>query len=318
MIVRVGGRRRGSTSMVGKIVASAMWQLRVFSRYCRQDLASVSAHNVWVLPLCWLLAVSTRARLVYNTHELETETPSMVGAKQRLAQGIEAALVRRCAMVSVVNDSIGEWYDRRYGIQTVTAYNIPLRHPTQLDLRGHLGLVPGTFLYIFTGHLAEGRGIPTIVQTFSEQDGAHLVFIGDGVHGDLVRAAARTCANIHWIAPVAPDEVVACVAQADAALCLIETHALSYRFSSPNKLFEALAASTPVLCSDLTEARRFLGKLADTWIIDDPSAHLAAAVARLGNSEVEAFRRTWQGLRSWECEVQALVRGYALALGTTT
>lgn len=315
VLVRVGGRRR-ATHLLGKVIASATWQLRVFHRYCRQDLASVSAHNVWVLPLCWLLAATTRSRLVYNTHELETETPSMVGAKQHLARGIEAALVRRCSLVSVVNDSIGDWYSQRYGVQTVTAYNIPLRQPTQMDLRGQLGLGQDTFLYVHTGHLAEGRGIPHVVRTFAGQDRVHVVFIGDGAHGDLVREAARTSANIHWIAPVPPNEVVSCVAQADAALCLIETRALSYRLSSPNKLFEALTASTPVLCSNLAEARRFLGDLADTWIIEDPEAQLAAAVARIGHIEVEAFRRAWQGLRTWDDEVQEVVRGYALALGT--
>lgn len=317
LIVRLGGRRHRPTGLAGKVLSSAMWQPRVFLRYYRQDLTCVSAHNVWVLPLCWLLAVTTGATLVYNTHELETETPSMVGRKQRLARTVEAALVRRCALVSVVNDSIGDWYSKRYGIETVTAYNIPLDRPTELDLRGRLGLDRGAFLYVFTGHLAHGRGIPHIVATFSEQDDAHLVFVGDGAHGDLVREAARTSPHLHWVPPVPPTEVVSCVAQADAALCLIETTALSYRLSSPNKLFEALAASTPVLCSDLTEARRFLGEHADTWVLTDPETQLAAAVARITPADVAAFRRTWPGLRSWDAEVQGVLQGYARALGTT-
>ena len=44
---------------------------------------------------------------------------------------------------------------------------------------------------------------------------------------------------------------------------------LSDQLSSPNKLTEALAGHTPALCTDLVEARRMLGDLAETWVLKD-------------------------------------------------
>ena len=91
-----------------------MWQPRVYQHFRRADLAMVAAHNVWVLPLCWLLARRTGAHLIYNAHELETETAAITGFKQRVAKLIEARFIRRCAMVSVVNEPIADWYEATY------------------------------------------------------------------------------------------------------------------------------------------------------------------------------------------------------------
>ena len=94
--------------------ALLLWQPRVFLHYRKQRFAVVAAHNVWVLPMCWLLSRRTGAHLVYNAHELETETAAMKGLKQQAAKLIESRLIRRCAMVSVVNEPIAEWYESAY------------------------------------------------------------------------------------------------------------------------------------------------------------------------------------------------------------
>ena len=94
-------------------------------------------------------------------------------------------------------------------------------------------------------------------------------------------------------------------------LCLIEHVDLSDRLSSPNKLFESLAGDTPPLCSDLVEARRMLGPLADDWILADPDTELPAALARIGKANVEAFREKWLGATSWEDEIRPLVEAYS-------
>ncbi len=146
----------------------------------------------------------------------------------------------------------------------------------------------------------------------------HVVFLGDGPYREQVVAASNAHSNIHWLPPVDPELIVSHVREADVGLCLIEHQLdLSDRLSSPNKLLESLAADVPALCSDLIEARKLLGSLADDWILDDPSQQLPSALARITKSGVRKFRDAWQGTTTWADEVAPLARAYQRLVLTT-
>lgn len=303
-----GSSRRGN---LGRVLRAALWQPRVYLDYHREPLAVVAAHNVWVLPLCWLLSRKTSASLVYNAHELETETFTMKGLKQRTAKFIERRLITRCSIVSVVNSSIADWYEREYSIRRpVVVGNVPVVKDAEVHLRERLGVTPNEMLYIHTGNLVEGRSIPLILAAFSSSV-HHVVFLGDGHLREAVVTASVLHANIHWLPPVDPDLIVAHAREADVGLCLIEDQLdLSDRLSSPNKLLESLAADVPPLCSDLIEARRLLGPLAEKWMLADPRTQLAGFLERIVKADVEQFKSTWPGATRWEVEVQPLVDAY--------
>jgi glycosyltransferase involved in cell wall biosynthesis len=310
-VVRLpGSGRRGN---LGRALRAALWQPRVYLHYRREPLTVIAAHIVWVLPLCWVLSRRTGASLVYNAHELETETGTMTGFKQKAAKLIESRLVTKCSIVSVVNSSIADWYEHEYPIHhPVVVGNVPVIRDAMVHLRERLGVTPDEMLYVHTGHLVEGRNIPLILAAFSST-AHHVVFLGDGHLREAVLAACAHHSNIHWLPPVDHDLIVANVREADVGLCLIEHQRdLSDELSSPNKLLESLAAGTPPLCSDLVEARRLLGPLADKWIMKDPGTQLAAALERISKADVEAFRSEWPGATTWDDEIQPLVAAYNL------
>jgi hypothetical protein len=284
----------------------------VYWRYRNAKVSVVAAHNIWVLPMCWLLARRTGAALAYNCHELETETGQMSGLKQKIARGIERWFITRCDVVSVVNEPIADWYESRYPIpRPVVVGNVPLVRDVSVDLRERLGVREQEMLYIHTGNLANGRNIPLILSAFTASP-HHVVFLGDGPLRPLVLDAGAHHPNVHWHPPVETDLVVAYVREADVGLCLIDLgYSLSARLSSPNKLMEPLAAKTPPLCSDLAEARRLLGPLADTWILQDPERDLAAKIASLSKSDVSRFRAGWHANLSWDADVSPLADAYA-------
>lgn len=293
---------------LGRIAGVLSWQLRVFWRYRTEHVAMVAAHIVWVLPLCWLLARRTGATLIYNAHELETETVAMTGVKKRVAQLLEAFFIRKCTLVSVVNESIADWYEAAYRMdRPIVVRNVPVVTDAVVRLRDRLQIPSGEMLYIHTGYLTVARNIPLVLRAF-QSSSRHVLFLGDGPLRGIVISAAETSPNIHWLPPVPPDLVVAYVREADIALCLIEEKLdLSDRLSSPNKLLEALAAGVPPLCSNLVEARRLLAEQADAWILTDPESQLAPVLENIGKPEVRKFKDSWSGLPTWEIEVESLL-----------
>lgn len=306
---RITGSDRGG--IVGRILKVALWQPRVYRAYRDANIAAIAAHNVWVLPLCHRIAHRTGAVLAYNPHELETETVAMHGVKRLLARWIERRYVRRADLHSAVNGSIADWYERNYQIpRPIAVTNIPVDAPVgPVDLRAQLGLSGGPLLFAHTGHLTSGRNIPAILDAFAGLPERHVVFIGEGPLASQVLEAASNFPNIHLVPPVTPDSVVAHLRDADVGLCLIEGTSLSLKLSTPNKLYESLAASTPVLATGLPEVRAALGASAEEWTIDDIS-QLPARVESVTTQQVKAFRQAWNGLGTWEKQVEPLISAY--------
>ncbi|AQP48797.1 hypothetical protein BW730_16080 [Tessaracoccus aquimaris] len=304
-IDRLGTTAPKRETLLGRVSKVGGWYRRVYQEYRRQPLSVVSAHTVWTLPLAFALARTTGAPVVYNPHELETRTPTMVGAKRRVAELIERRYIGRCAFVTTVNEQITHWYDETYPkIATpVTLYNYPSAAqatPTDVDLRTDLALSDDEVLFVHTGNITGGRNIELIVAAFEAAASAHVVFVGAGDLLPVVEAAAARSRFVHRRPPVPPGEVVSLVRQADLALALIETGALSYAWSSPNKLFEALAAGVPPVSSDLPEARRRLGALAEQIVLESPSTQLPTLLDGIDRGEAAALAADLAPLPSWE------------------
>lgn len=314
VIDRVGSPTPKHDTLVSRFQKVGGWFQEVYRGYRDADIAVVSAHAVWALPLAWALAKRAKVPLVYNPHELETRTPTMTGVKKTLAEQVEARFIRRCQVVTAVNDEIADWYAGHYRIaRPLVVVNYPAKvtrgRPAR-DLRGELGLRDDEVLFVHTGHLTEGRNIPLILEEFAAGARHHVLFVGAGDMQSLVDEAAARSPFIHRMDPVPPDEVVSVVAGADMSLALIETLSQSYAWGSPNKLFEALAAGVPVLASDVPEVRRRLGSLAGDLVLTSPKDQLGAFLARLDRSAALSYRKQLAPLPTWEEGIGPMVEAY--------
>lgn len=309
-LTRIRGASLGAP--LGGVRVVGAWGARVYRRFARQRVAAVSAQNLFLLPLAQTLARRTGAVFAYNAHELETETVGSAGLRQRLQRAIERHYIHRADVVSVVNESIAQWYREAYpGVDPVVVTNAPTGADGVIDLRARLGIPEGALLYLHSGYLAPGRNIPLILRAFA-QVGAHVVFVGSGALLPEVERAAASHPNIHHLPPVEPEQVLAMTRGADVALCLIESGCLSHRMSTPNKMMEAFAAGVPALCSPLAEARRYLGDQAPAWVLEDPEHDLASALRHITRDDIDAFEAP--RIPTWEEGAARLRKAYERAL----
>ena len=94
---------------------------------------------------------------------------------------IERRYIHRADVVSVVNESIAQWYREAYpGVDPVVVTNAPTGTEGVIDLRAQLGIPQDALLYLHSGYLAPGRNIPLILRAFEQVPSAHVVFVGAG------------------------------------------------------------------------------------------------------------------------------------------
>ncbi|NPU86193.1 MAG: glycosyltransferase [Syntrophaceae bacterium] len=265
---RIGEGRNGTFWKAARV---GEWSWRVMHSLREENIDCVNAHSLSVLPLCVLLKRSKGSKLIYDTHELETETAGSTGIRRVLARWVERVLIREADAVIAVNDSIASWYRRAYGLKRVwVVKNVPYRPDSApmktAMLRDACGVGGEAILFLYQGAMVKDRGIRRLLDVFSRLDeGRHLVCMGFGEDVDLVRSFARKHPNIHYHPAVPPSEVFRHTCGADVGVHLIENTCLNHYYCLPNKIWEYLNAALPVVVSDLPEMARVVDGCGCGW-----------------------------------------------------
>lgn len=279
------------------------------------------------------------AKVVYDSHEIYLE--SGANAEQpawlrRMMSRLERRWLRRSAALVTVNDSLATELGRRYApVRTVVVHNCPPRSesPTvgQDLIRAATGIPADAPIALYHGAFSRHRGLEQLAAAVGEPglEGVHAVFLGYGgmrAELDVIAAGLTSRGRVHVLSAVSPDELGDWVASADVGVLMIQPSTINHRMSTPNKLFESLAAGVPVVASDFPEMRRIvcddpLGPLGLVAVPDDVPA-LARAIgsivlappaerAELRARCLQAAHERW----NWETESAGLVSLYAEITG---
>lgn len=258
---------------VKNIVKIIEWTVRVLFMFKQYPIIVVNCHSLTSLPIGMLFKICKRSKIIYNTHELETETNGMTLFRKVFSKMQESLLIRYVDRIIVVNDSIAKWYQTKYRIQKIyVVRNFPyLLHSETLNshsLRNKFNVPDGDILYIHHGALGKGRGIEIILKAFAQSNNnKHIIMMGYGELASLVKQYANDYKNIHFNQAVKPQEVISYISDADVGLSLFENTCLSYYYSLPNKVFEYIAGGLPVIVSDFPEMANIVDENNCGWKI---------------------------------------------------
>ena len=311
------GRFEGA---IGKVLRTICWYLAVLWWIRSRSVDCLNCHSLPVLPLSVLIKWCKSCKLIYDIHELETETHATRGIRKRFAKWTERILIGRADAVCVVNRSIADWYEKSYGItRPCIVYNLPYRmtealRPTGM-LRRSIGLEStNAMLFIYQGLISPGRGIEMLIDVFAGIGGSkHLVCMGYGSLENLVLEAERAYANIHFIPAVAPDLIMKYTADADIGLSLIENTCLSYYLCAPNKLYEYAVSGLAAIVSDFPEMSGFVDTFDCGWKISPNVNTLRSLFESIDEETLNVKRQN--AVRAgtqycWENEEAELLRMY--------
>jgi glycosyltransferase involved in cell wall biosynthesis len=255
-------RRDGQRGLVAKALFMLRWSVSVFRLYRKSSVSCINCHSLSTLPVGVLLKHVTGAKLVYDTHELETEANGLKGVRKYISKQVERRLIGYADYSVFVGSLIREWYKTAYDLaNTEVIYNCPRLHDAIHSDYFHnkYGIPPELPIFIYQGVISKGRGIESTVDAFSSlENTAALVVMGYGPLEHWVRNKAGEHSNIFYHPAVPPAELLSYTGAADYGLSIIESTALSYEYCMPNKLFEYAMARKPVLVSPTREQKNFV------------------------------------------------------------
>lgn len=325
-------------------LAGWRWRWLGWARYLQAvapDADVWHAHDLTSLPAAVALKRSRGGVAVYDSHEIYLESGTharrAAWAKSRLAK-LERSLSSEADAIITVNASVAEVLGDRLDRTDVSVlHNCPAVNgpiTAAAPLRRALGLGDEVPLLLYHGALAPHRGVEQLLAAVRRPElaGTHLAFLGFGQLTEWLRheaGRARYRGRVHVVDAVPPDELPHWLSGVDVAVAPIQPSTLNHRLSSPNKVFEAIAAGTPVAGSDFPEFRRVIldpayGPLGTLFDPDRPE-QIAAAVLRIldlpDNERAELRRRCRRASAerwNWDRESRVLLDVYTRLAGAAT
>lgn len=267
----------------------------------------------------YLVSKIKRKKLIYDSHEYFTEVPELISRPKVKAvwERIERFVFPKLQFVSTVNESIAQKYKKKYGVTLKVVRNVsPLWKPTVIKTKQELGIPEGKPVLIMQGAgLNVDRGVEEAIRMMPLLKNAVLIVVGDG---DMIPAMKELVAAQKWNDLVLffgkrpYRELLQFTQQADLGLSFDQPTNPNYLFSLPNKVFDYIHTSTPILCSNVVEVSKLVRKYQVGEVISNfEPRSLAQQVQQIldNPSLMEEWKKNCvlaAEKENWETEVQQL------------
>lgn len=308
-----------------------IYKLNIFSSLFSLMLAAFRtetdiyhAHDLDGL-LCAMPAALIHGKtLIYDSHEVWSEIfPfSNLGALRWVFKPLEKILMPKVKAGLTVNQVIADFLSKKYHKEFIAIYNTPKKNvqaKAPFSLRKKF---PGKKIILQLGIVDEGRGLEQMIKAVKFLPQNYLViFLGRGKLESQIKKMAKDLKlekQIYVLPRVAPDEVVSTIKEVDLGLALTQKISLSYYYSSPNKLFQYIAAKVPILGSNFPEYKKIILQNNIGEVVNPAnSKQIAQKIKKmLKTKNQKKYRRNLVGLAktkyNWSIEETKLIKFYGL------
>ncbi|WP_212644807.1 glycosyltransferase family 4 protein [Delftia sp. PE138] len=245
------------------------WERNVLDFCCNLDRVDVvHAHDLPALRVATLISKRRNIPLIYDAHELYSYQPGIVGERKKRLLETEHVLIGHCDEIVVINEDQARVMQKDHGAGSYTPLTNATEQPVGFDIncrktivQDKLGLEPGTPTLIFMGGINRGRKIHLLFEGLAQaRVPAHLILLTWGMEIPEFKELAVELGisdRVHFMDPVPWSEIVEWAASVDVGVMPYQAQDLNTQISSPNKMYEFIAAGTPMIGStELVNVKR--------------------------------------------------------------
>jgi len=313
--------------------ANNLWSWATRAASSAQGAVVLHAHDLTGGIPVLITPKSDQRLAVYDSHEVYLESGrwarSFTLLRSLVAATLERPLMRRVAALVTVNPSVEAALGQRYSLpqRRVVIYNcaepLDAHDESAMLLRTAIGVGAEAVVALYHGGFSPVRGLRQILEAASDHrmTGVHFVFMGYGPMERELREKATSNSRIHVLDAVPPEKLANWISGASVGLMPNLPESLNEYYSTPNKLFESIAAGVPVVSSDFPERKKIIFDAIEGPLgaVCDPSNPIDIAraihdVTSGGKRQRDEYRqrclRSAQAQWNWDAQAAKLVALY--------
>jgi glycosyltransferase involved in cell wall biosynthesis len=302
----------------------------MLSKMLFSKIDGIHAHDFNALPLAFIISKIKRVPLIYDSHELWSESHHEKNNQMLIgfAKKVELYLAKDANAIVTVSESIARHLEILFINKNVTVIkNTPsYTHDGHFDIfREKYKIGTSTPIFIYQGLISEERGVRLIfdaLEGMSKNTPYVFIFLGAGPYLVVLKELIvfHELTNRIFLEDfVAQEDLLKYTSSADVGIHALDRSCLNHEYCLPNKVFEYVQAGIGMICPDLVELKSFVNKFKLGSLYESGNViELRAAIERYINHPEEIERAKESALKSktvlhWSVEEEKLMKLY---LGT--
>ena len=244
-----------------------------------------------------------RFKLCYTIFDFYADNlPNFLSVLRKPVAQIEKMLIGCCEAVFIVDPARYKQIKGAKIKRLFVLYNSPP------DLIGHSGVckqlkpkMTSGLTIFYAGLIHRSRGLFNLLKAVKGVDGVTLIVAGTGPDIGIFLKLINKSSKVKYIGFVSYEEVIKRTLEADVVIALYDPSVPNNRYASPNKLFEAMMCSKPIIVNREIAAAKIVEKeKCGLAIYYDKADSIKRAILLLMNDPYLRLRLGENGRKAYE------------------
>jgi glycosyltransferase involved in cell wall biosynthesis len=226
------------------------WWSYVFVWLMRTDWDIVHSNDFVTFPPSLLAAKLKRNKIIYDIYDFYADNLPATAPRvfRLLISYIDKTLMRYADGIIIADESrhsqIGDNAKR-----AIVVTNSPEDTISENSTNKNLNQSPkeGEFLIFYAGQLARERGLTNMIKAVENIEDVNIVIAGFGKDEIELKNMFNKHKNVTFVGRISQESAFEWTLRSDLLFALYDTKIRNNKYSSPNKLFEAMMFGKPII-----------------------------------------------------------------------